>query len=118
MLTLYGIANCDTVKKARVWLTSQGMEYEFHDYKKKGITREKLHNWLTQVPWEKLLNRSGTTWRKLPDDQKIAVTDADSAADLLSEYTSAIKRPLIENEAGRVLILGFSEADYTSLFTS
>lgn len=118
MLTLYGIPNCDTVKKARTWLDAQQVPYHVHDYKKQGIDREKLDHWLTQVPWEKLLNRAGTTWRKLPDEQKSRVTDATSAADFLQNNTSAIKRPLLENEAGVVVALGFSEPEYRTLFTT
>jgi arsenate reductase (glutaredoxin) len=116
MLTLYGIPNCDTVKKARTWLDSRGVAYEFHDYKKKGITRKKLDHWLSQTSWEKLTNRAGTTWRKLPEEQKSAVSDAASAAELLVSNTSAIKRPLIENAAGRVVVLGFSEKEYEQIF--
>ncbi|MBU1820973.1 MAG: ArsC family reductase [Bacteroidetes bacterium] len=116
MLTLYGIPNCDTVKKARKWLDNQGVAYQFHDYKKMGINPEKLDSWLTQLPWEKLVNRSGMTWRKLPDEQKAAVTDAASAAALLQTHTSAIKRPLIENADGEVVALGFSEKDYEQAF--
>lgn len=117
-MTLYGIPNCDTVKKARKWLDAQQVPYQFHDYKKQGISREKLDLWLTQVPWEKLLNRAGTTWRKLPDEQKNRVTDAALAAEFLQNNTSAIKRPLLENEAGTVEALGFSEPEYRALFTS
>lgn len=118
MLTLYGIPNCDTVKKARKWLDARQVPYQFHDYKKQGIGRQKLDRWLAQVPWEKLLNRAGTTWRKLPDEQKSRVTDAATAADFLQTNTSAIKRPLFENAAGTVVMLGFSEPEYRALFTS
>jgi arsenate reductase (glutaredoxin) len=118
MLILYGIPSCDTVKKARKWLDAQQVTYQFHDYKKQGISREKLDQWLTQVPWEKLLNRAGTTWRKLSQEQKETITDAASAAEYLQNNTSAIKRPLLENEAGTVVALGFSESEYSSLFTS
>jgi arsenate reductase (glutaredoxin) len=117
MLTLYGIPNCDTVKKARTWLDSRGIAYSFHDYKKNGITQQKLDQWLTQLPWEKLLNRNGTTWRKLSDEQKGLVIDAPSAALLLTSTTSAIKRPLIEAPDGTVLALGFSEKDYEQAFS-
>lgn len=112
MLTLYGISNCDTVKKARTWLDAQGIAYEFHDYKKKGVSREKLDQWLHQLDWEKLVNRSGTTWRKLPDEQKSAVTDADTAAKLMLAHTSVIKRPLLEDTDGKVIALGFSEKEF------
>lgn len=118
MLTFYAIPNCDTVKKARKWLDAQQVPYQFQDYKKHGISREKLDHWLTQVPWEKLLNRAGATWRKQTDVQKSRVTDADTAAEFLQNNTSAIKRPLIENEAGAVVALGFSDSEYSILFTS
>ena len=116
MITVYGIPNCNTVKKARTWLEERGIAYEFHDYKKKGVSREKLEHWLTQVPWEKLLNRAGMTWRKLSDEQKAMVTDADAAAGLMQSSTSIIKRPLIENADGKVVTLGFSEQEYEKLF--
>lgn len=116
MLTLYGIPNCDTVRKARKWLDTHGVQYDFYDYKKRGVTREKLDHWLTQISWEKLVNRSGTTWRKLPEEQKSTVKDAGSAAEILLSNNSAIKRPLIENVAGKVLTLGFSEKEYEHLF--
>ncbi|MPR36161.1 ArsC family reductase [Salmonirosea aquatica] len=112
MFTLYGIPNCETVKKTRRWLDAQQVPYLFYDYKKQGISREKLDDWLSQVPWEKLLNRAGTTWRKLSDEQKNGITDAASAAEFMQSNTSAIKRPLLENEAGKVLALGFSEKEY------
>lgn len=116
MLILYGIPACDTVKKARQWLDAHKVNYTFHDYKKKGVSREKLEQWLAQLPWEKLVNRNGTTWRKLPDEQKLSVTDAESAASFLQENTSAIKRPLIENAEGQIVALGFSENDYGKIF--
>jgi len=75
MYTLYAIPNCDTVKKARVWLAEHGVEYQFHDYKKQGIDRQTIEHWLTQKPWEELINRTGATWRKLPDAEKPADTE-------------------------------------------
>ncbi len=118
MFTLYGISNCDSVKKARTWLDAQQVPYQFYDYKKQGITREKLDHWLTQVPWERLMNRAGTTWRKLSDDHKNQVVDAATAAEFMKNNTSAIKRPLVENESGGVVTLGFSDSEYRTLFTS
>ncbi len=117
MITLYGIPACNTVKKARTWLDAHGITYVFHDYKKSGIERDKLNHWMTQVSWEKLVNRAGTTWRKLSDEQKAAVNDAASAADLLLVNQSAIKRPLLEDATGTVLALGFSEKDFENIFT-
>ncbi len=116
MMILYGIPNCNTVKKARTWLDAQGVPYKFHDYKKDGLSREKLDQWLTQIRWDTVVNRAGTTWRRLPEEQKSQVTDAGSAADLLLSYTSAIKRPIIEDADGKVLAVGFSEKEYEAKF--
>ena len=95
-LTLYGIPNCDTVKKARAWLTDQGVAYVFHDFKKQGVPPAALARWLQAVGWERLLNRQGTTWRKLDAATQAGVHDAPSAAALLAAQPSAIKRPVIE----------------------
>jgi arsenate reductase len=116
MLTVYGIPNCNTVKKARTWLDEKGIEYSFYDYKKKGITAEKITGWFQYYPWEKLVNKAGTTWKQLSDEEKAAVTDEKSATDLMISKNSVIKRPLIEDETGKVLVLGFSEGEYESTF--
>jgi len=113
MLTLYGIPNCGTVKKARAWLDERGVAYEFYDYKKRGVSAEKLADWLRQVPWERLLNRAGTTYRQLPDAQK--PNDADSAVVVMLANPSIIRRPLIEAE-GRVVLLGFKGEEYEAEF--
>lgn len=99
-ITLYGIANCDTVKKARAWLTAHGATYQFHDFKKHGAPADRLAQWMADVGWEKLLNRQGTTWRKLDAAAQAAVCDATSASALLQTHTSAIKRPVIEWRRG------------------
>jgi arsenate reductase len=112
MFTLYGIPNCNTVKKARTWLDGKGVPYTFHDYKKKGITEGHIRNWLNYYPWEKLVNKAGTTWKQLTDEEKAAVKDAESASALMILKNSVIKRPLIEDGTGRVVALGFSEPDY------
>lgn len=109
-LILYGIPNCDTVKKARTWLAGQGAAVTFHDYKKQGVPGDRLDDWIRQVGWEKLVNRQGTTWRKLDDATKAGVTDAASAKALMLEQASVIKRPVIER-GGQVLLVGFNEAD-------
>jgi arsenate reductase (glutaredoxin) len=96
MITLFGIPNCDTVKKARAWLTAQGMDYQFHDFKKQGVPPEHLNAWINAVGWEKLLNRQGTTWRKLDAATQATVIDAESAAKLLILNASLIKRPVVE----------------------
>ena len=100
MITLFGIPNCDTVKKARAWLTAQGLDYQvhyiFHDFKKQGVPPERLNAWMAAVGWEKLLNRQGTTWRKLDAATQATAVDAESAAKLLILNTSLIKRPVVE----------------------
>lgn len=94
-ITLYGIAHCDTVKKARAWLTAQGQVYQFHDFKKQGVSADLLAAWMSELGWEKLLNRQGTTWRKLDATIQAAVCDATSASTLLQNQPSAIKRPVV-----------------------
>ena len=96
MIILYGIPNCDTVKKARAWLTGQGLAYNFHDFKKAGIPPERLAAWEDALGWQKLLNRQGTTWRKLDADVQSGVTDAASAQALMRAQPSVIKRPVVE----------------------
>jgi len=113
-MKLYGIPNCNTVKKARDWLDKNNVAYEFHDFKKQGVTPTQLENWLTQIPDSKLINRAGMTWRNLDDTKKNSITDKASAIQLMCEKTSVIKRPILEKE-GKVLALGFSETEYQSL---
>ena len=96
MITLFGIPNCDTVKKARAWLTEHGIDYQFHDFKKQGVPPERLNAWINAVGWEKLLNRQGTTWRKLDAATQATAVDAESAAKLLILNASLIKRPVVE----------------------
>lgn len=93
-LTVYGIPNCDSVKKARVWLTERGAGYTFHDFKKQGVPPEALDAWLAQVGWEILLNRKGTTWRKLDPTVQASVHDSQSARQVMLEHASIIKRPV------------------------
>ena len=95
MITLYGIPNCDTVKKARTWLEQAGLSYQFHDFKKAGLDKTTVSAWLKEVPWEILVNKKGTTWRNLPDATKASVIDATSATALMLENTSVIKRPVL-----------------------
>jgi arsenate reductase len=104
MRTLYGIPNCDTVKKARAWLDSAGIAYDFHDYKKAGIDEARLRRWVAEAGWEKLLNRSGTTFRKLPDADKTDL-DEDKAIALMLSQPSMIRRPVVE--ADGALLVGF-----------
>ena len=114
-MKLYGIPNCNTVKKARDWLDANKIAYEFHDFKKLGIDAATLENWLVQQPWEKLINRAGMTWRNLPDAEKAAMLDNNSAIRLMISKTSAIKRPVLIKD-GKILGLGFDEAQYKRLF--
>lgn len=96
LIIVYGIPNCDTVKKTRAWLTAQGLEHQFHDFKKQGVPDNQLPFWMQAVGWQKLINRQGTTWRKLTPEQQAAVTDEDSARALMLAQPSVIKRPVIE----------------------
>ena len=109
---LYGIPNCDTMKKARAWLESRRVDYEFHDYKKSGIERAQLESWIRAVGWEVLLNRAGTTFRKLPDAAKANLTE-DKAVKLMLEQPAMIKRPVLER--GKTLLVGFNPEKYAAL---
>jgi arsenate reductase (glutaredoxin) len=111
-VALYGIPNCDTMKKARSWLEAKDIAYEFHDYKKAGITRAKLAAWVKAAGWEVLLNRAGTTFRKLPEAAK-ANLDERRAIELMLEQPSMIKRPVLER--GATLLVGFSPEKYAPL---
>ncbi|MEQ5817022.1 ArsC family reductase [Marinobacter sp. NFXS11] len=110
-MKLYGIKNCDTVKKARKWLDEQGIDYEFHDFKKDGLQSELLFSWEQAVGWETLLNRRGTTWRKLPEDVRDTI-DAQSAHEIMLENPSIIKRPVVEN--GSHVRVGFSADEWSA----
>jgi arsenate reductase len=112
--TLYGIPNCDTVKKARTWLADQGQDFTFHDFKKQGLDRATAAPWFEQLDWQVLVNRKGTTWRNLPDERKAAVTDKDSALALVLEQPSVIKRPVLDR--GGKFSVGFSDAQFQELF--
>ena len=113
-ITLYGIPNCDTVKKARTWLLENGIDFTFHDFKKHGLDRAMAASWLDQRDWEVLVNRKGTTWRNLADDQKAAVVDQASALALMLAHTSVVKRPVLAGADG--LQVGFTPAQYASAF--
>jgi arsenate reductase len=112
-VTLYGIPNCDTVKKARAWLAEQQVEVTFHDFKKQGVPEARLDHWLATVGWEKLVNRQGTTWRKLEPATQAAMTDAKSARSLMLAQASVIKRPVVEWNAQDVTV-GFDAAGWAS----
>ena len=111
--TLYGIRNCDTVKKARTWLDDRGVTYDFHDYKAAGIDRARLAGWAKTVGWETLLNRSGTTFRKLPEADKTGIDEAKALV-LMETQPSLIKRPVLER--GREIVVGFKPEVYGELF--
>ena len=110
--TLYGIRNCDTMKKAWTWLDQHGVAYAFHDYKKEGVDRARLQGWVGRVGWETLLNRAGTTFRKLPEEDRADLTEA-KAVGLMLAQPSMIKRPVLE--AGERLLVGFKPAEYETL---
>jgi Spx/MgsR family transcriptional regulator len=112
-ITLYGIKNCDTVKKARAWLDANGVAHAFHDYKTAGVEAERLRGWSRQVGWEALLNRAGTTFRKLPEADKTGLDEAKALALMLGQ-PSMIKRPVVEHD-GR-LIVGFKPEAYADAF--
>jgi arsenate reductase len=112
-LTIYGIKNCDTMKKARAFLDEAGVEYAFHDYKAAGIEKEKLEGWAKKVGWETLLNKAGTTFRKLPDKDKEGLTEA-KAIKLMLAQPSVIKRPVLELGGGKLLV-GFKPEQYAAV---
>ena len=109
MITIYGIKNCDTMKKARSWLESHGVDYSFHDYKVSGIDKAQLESWVKQVGWEVLLNRSGTTFRKLEDKAKTGLDERKAIALMLAQ-PSMIKRPVLERSSK--LLVGFKPDEY------
>ena len=113
MLTVYGIPNCDTVKKARTWLDAQGVAHAFHDYKKQGADAARLAAWAEQAGWEKLLNRAGTTFRKLPEADREGL-DAGKAIALMVANPSCIKRPVVEHPGG--LLVGFRADEWAAAF--
>ena len=112
-ITIYGIKNCDTMKKARAFLDKKKVAYDFHDYKASGIERTKLDGWAKKVGWETLLNRAGTTFRKLPDKDKENITERKAIALMLAQ-PSMIKRPVLELPGGKLLV-GFKPEDYAKL---
>lgn len=114
-ITMYGIKNCDTIKKARRWLESQQIDYRFHDYRADGLSAEQLQTFIDQLGWEELLNTRGTTWRKLDEAQRRAITHEAAAKTVMLEQPALIKRPLLAAADGRML-LGFSDDGYQCFF--
>ncbi|MDO8926415.1 MAG: arsenate reductase [Sideroxyarcus sp.] len=113
-MKLYGIPNCGTVKKARVWLGEHGIAHEFHDFKKQPIGEATLRDWLKQVGWQRLLKKTGPTWGQLPDAVKASIKDDASALALMLEKPNVIKRPVLEHK-GKVLATGFNENEYIEM---
>ena len=123
-ITIYGIKSCSTMKKAFTKLDELGVSYDFHDYKKQGIDKESVQRWVNELGIDKVLNKRGTTWRKLTDEQKQAAdSDVDNAIDLLVENTSMIKRPIVEgqladkNNGQLILLCGFDAAEFDKIFS-
>lgn len=116
MMELYGIPNCVTVKKARAALEARGIAYQFHDFRKHGVTAEMLRGWLQQTGWQKLLKKTGPTWGGLPPEVKAAIRDDASALALMLEKPNVIRRPVLVHE-GRVLATGFNPTDYEKIET-
>lgn len=114
-IQFYGIPNCDTVKKARKWLDSEGLDYTFHDYKKEGANADDLARWADRAGWEVLLNRRGTTFRKLSDEEKADI-DRDKAIALMVEHPSMIKRPVAETDDGNRVLVGFTQSEWENAF--
>ncbi len=118
VVKVYGIPNCDTIKKARKWLEANGVDYQFHDYKKEGVDPALLKQWCQDAGWETLLNRRGTTWRKLPDEAKEAIVneaDETRAIQLMTENPSMIKRPVLLTDDK--VIVGFKAEEYEALLS-
>ncbi len=110
-IRLYGIPNCDTVKRARAWLQARGREVVFHDFKKAGVPADRLDAWVAAAGWERVLNRKGNTWRQLDDPTRAAVTDEASAKRLMRDQASVIKRPVVEWADGAITV-GFDADDW------
>lgn len=112
---LYGIPNCDTVRKARKWLDGKGLDYEFHDYKKEGVQPDELERWADRCGWESLLNRRGTTFRKLSEYAKTDIDRAE-AIDLMLQHPSLIKRPVAFHADGQDVLVGFADSEWENAF--
>ena len=114
-MTVYGIPNCNTVKKALDWLKANQIGYEFHDFKKKGVTAAQLTAWFTVFGWEKVINKNGLTFKKLSKEEQAAIDTPDAAIAYLMQNTSAIKRPIVEQN-GKAILIGFNEEAYQAQF--
>lgn len=114
-MILYGIKNCGTVKKAVAWLNAQDIPFDFHDYKKQGVAESKLKEWSSQLGHESLINRKGTTWRKLDEEQKERITEEGQAIEIMAANTSVIKRPVIEKD-DKIITIGFDEEEFAAKY--
>ncbi|WP_316831318.1 Spx/MgsR family RNA polymerase-binding regulatory protein [Pedobacter aquatilis] len=110
-MVVYGIPNCNTVKKALDWLKANKIDFEFHDFKKKGVTAEKLNEWCKVFGWETVLNRKGLTWKKLTKEEQLEIDNQEKAITYLIQNTSAIKRPVVEKD-GHAILISFDESVY------
>jgi len=115
MIVMYGIKNCDTIKKARRWLEANNVDYRFHDYRTDGIDADLMQKFIAELGWEALLNTRGTTWRKMDETLRASINNADSAAALMVEMPAIIKRPLL-CAPGKPMLLGFNEKQYQTYF--
>jgi arsenate reductase (glutaredoxin) len=115
MYAVYGIPNCNSVQKARLWLDKHNISYTFHDYKTAGISKAKLNSWCKQYGWENLLNKNSTTWRELSEDARASITSQAAAVAVMLEHNTIIKRPLIELD-NKIVMLRFDEAAYQNTF--
>ncbi len=113
-VVVYGIENCDQVRKARAWLRARRIEHRFHDLRRDGLDAQRLSTWLGRVPWDSLLNRRGLAWRKLDVGRRAAVTDQTSASELMLEDPLLVKRPVLQTR--EQIVVGFSDALYSGLF--
>lgn len=120
LLTVYGIPNCDTVKKSRAWFTEHGVEHQFHDFKKQGVPPDRISEWMAAAGWQKLVNRQGTTWRKLDAETQAAVTDEASASALMQSQPSIVKRPVVEwtHEGRTAVSVGFAPEQWQNWLDS
>ncbi|MBB3911231.1 arsenate reductase [Sphingomonas desiccabilis] len=114
-IVLYGIPNCDTVKKARLWLAERGIDHEFHDYKKQGADPERIAGWIAQAGLARVLNKAGTTYKRLPDAVKVEM-EGDKATEVMAAQPSTIKRPIVEYPGG--LLVGFKPEEWEAAFAS
>lgn len=115
MLTIYGIPNCDTIKKTIDWFKANNIAYQLHDYRKQGISAEKIKEWLKHEPLEKIFNKNSTTYKELSEEIKNGIMDEDTAIRLMTEHTSIIKRPVVEGD--KIMAVGFKADEFKAIFT-